>query len=428
LTLSALITWEVRNGGSDNNGGGFKAGASGTDRSLQDAAQATLSAASVIHSTTTQINVAVGDFTVSAADVGNVLQVTGGTATAGFYEITAVDVPNNRWTVDRSVGTAGQTVVGRMGGAFASPGKAAGIHVSDGAAIFIKYHASAYVLSTTTPNVAGGPINWPNFIGNRKVIGYDTTRTLANTDANRPTVQVPAAGVTSIVMLGVTGGSARGNVFRNLIADGQSKTSINGFTGTERGLFERCKAMNCTNGGFTGDVAINCEATGCSSVAAFNTNVACIDCVAHDNTVTGFSSTSPICVNCIADTNTGASSDGFSDSTGGTTYVGCTAYNNGRDGFNNTNAGGFTGGTRTWNCISYLNGRYGYNNSNNWHSNHAAGSNTSGNQNGTANELTTIVALSAAPFEDAANGDFNINDTAGGGTLLRAVTYTIPPG
>jgi hypothetical protein len=88
LTLSALITWEVRNGGSDNNGGGFKAGASGTDRSLQDAAQATLSAASVIHSTTTQINVAVGDFTVSAADVGNVLQVTGGTATAGFYEIT----------------------------------------------------------------------------------------------------------------------------------------------------------------------------------------------------------------------------------------------------------------------------------------------------------------------------------------------------
>ena len=36
------------------------------------------------------------------------------------------------------------------------------------------------------------------------------------------------------------------------------------------------------------------------------------------------------------------------------------------------------------------------------------------------------ITLTADPFVDAANGDFNINDTAGGGAALRAVTRTIP--
>src|SRR5678815_3698011 len=105
MALNAAIVWEVRTTGSDNNGGGFKTGATGTDHTLQDAAFATLTTASKVHSTTTQINVAVGDYTVAAGDVGNVLQITGGTATAGFYEITVVDTANNRWTLDRSAGT-----------------------------------------------------------------------------------------------------------------------------------------------------------------------------------------------------------------------------------------------------------------------------------------------------------------------------------
>jgi hypothetical protein len=419
MALSALTLWEVRNGGNDTNGGGFVPGASGTDWSLQDAAQ--YSVTDAVTNGTTTITSATANFGTDV--VGNILYVQGGTGSiaAGWYQIIS-RTNSTTIVVDRSTGlTAGTGATLKIGGAFATPGQAAALHVTDGAAIYIKYHASAYVFSTTTPNVAGGPINWPNFTNNRKVIGYDSTRTLANTDANRPTIQVPGAGVTTIVMLGVTGGSARGNVFRNLIADGQSKTSINGFTGTERGLFERCKAMNCTNGGFTSDVAINCEATGCSSVAAFNA-ITSINCVAHDNTVTGFSS-NPYCINCISDTNTGASSDGFSDSSSGTSYIGCVAYNNGRDGFLTANAGSFVGGTRTWNCISYGNGRYGYNNANNWHSNHAAGSNTSGNQNGTANELTTIVSLSGDPFTNAAAGDFSLDNTSGEGAACRAAGH-----
>ena len=120
MALASALVWEVRTSGADTNGGGFKTGASGTDRSQQDGAFATLSVLSTVHTTTTQINVSLVDYTVVAGDVGNVLQVTGGSATAGFYEITAVDVPNNRWTMDRSVGTAAQTVIGVMGGALAT--------------------------------------------------------------------------------------------------------------------------------------------------------------------------------------------------------------------------------------------------------------------------------------------------------------------
>ena len=78
MVLSNAIVREVPSCRSDSNGGGFKAGATGKNRSQQTAALPTLSASSVIHSTNTQINVAVGDFTVSAADFGNVLQVTAG--------------------------------------------------------------------------------------------------------------------------------------------------------------------------------------------------------------------------------------------------------------------------------------------------------------------------------------------------------------
>ena len=121
MALSAPIVFEIRPGaGSSGNGGGFDVTATGIDRSQQDAAFATLSTLSTVHSTTTQINVSELDHNVTGADVGNILQVTGGSATPGPYLILAADAGNNRWTMDRSVGTFLQTVVGGMGGAKAS--------------------------------------------------------------------------------------------------------------------------------------------------------------------------------------------------------------------------------------------------------------------------------------------------------------------
>jgi hypothetical protein len=182
MALHANIEWEIRTAGNNDNGGGFKVGATGVDRCQQDAAHAVLTTASTVHSTTTQINVDAGDYTVSTQDVGNIIQITGGTATAGFYEITAVDTGNNRWTLDRSAGSSGQTVVGRMGGALAHPQTigsviVAGntIHIKSGT--YLKVGSNSYVLQSTVQGGSGTPINW---------IGYNTTRRDRPIGNNRP--------------------------------------------------------------------------------------------------------------------------------------------------------------------------------------------------------------------------------------------------
>jgi hypothetical protein len=51
--------------------------------------------------------------------------------------------------------------------------------------------------------------------------------------------------------------------------------------------------------------------------------------------------------------------------------------------------------------------------------------NTSGETTGVTVE-TNKITLTADPFVNAAAGDFNINDTAGGGTVLRAATVVLP--
>ena len=55
----------------------------------------------------------------------------------------------------------------------------------------------------------------------------------------------------------------------------------------------------------------------------------------------------------------------------------------------------------------------------------ADGNNTSGETSGIASGDNDIT-LTADPFVDASSDDFNINDTAGGGALLRAATVTMP--
>lgn len=57
-------------------------------------------------------------------------------------------------------------------------------------------------------------------------------------------------------------------------------------------------------------------------------------------------------------------------------------------------------------------------------SRNAFGSNTSGNVN-VSNVSRNEVTLTADPFTDAANGDFSLNDVAGGGAALKAATLTI---
>jgi hypothetical protein len=431
VALSASTIWEVRHGGNDDNGGGFNGSGSspGTDYSQQDAAQVVIDGATIsatVHTTTTQITL-VGH-TVTAADNRNHVNITGGTATAGTYEITAVDIVNNRWTLDRSAGSSTQTVVGRMGGARAGLGSLGAVAVP-GNVVYVKYDATPTEITVTTSNANGGPVSWAN-AGQAApifVIGYDSDRSVLNTDANRPTIKVANSGVSSISMFtSAAFGTAHA---RNLILDGNSKTSITGFTGNQGNFCYNCKAINCTTAGFgTLMSAVRCRAESCGF--GFNGVVfGATGCYAKSCTLAGFVGIARFC---IAD----SCQVGFQGSQ--VFQVNCIAYNSTTHGFT---VDFVRGGTVHINCVAYRSGTYGFVESVSQSGgaillNCASGKHTSGSINGYSNNTSLqrlgFVTLTATdndgPFNDPTNGDFSLDDVAnggstGGGAALRAAGF-----
>ena len=406
MALNAAVIWEVRSTGNDLNGGGFKVGAAGTDYSQQNNAQK--SGADLTMHATTNTKVSPVAAKVAAADVGNLIYIASGTNwTAGFYEITAQDGGDpGYWTLDRSPNAAGDANLGtyKMGGGLASPGLVSAAAVGSNIA-FIKY--GSYSITSATPSIAGGCIaGWSYGL----VCGYDTTRTVSNQDANRPTLTL-AAEVSSATMVAVSS--------RRLILDGAGNTSSRGCSA----LVEGCSGSNFTNSAFN-SWAFNCHATGCSAVVAFaSLAVGCtatgnsiasfgsysFHCLAWANTATPFySSSAPACIYCSAYGNTGATTDGFYTlSSSGSIFLGCISEANGRYGFH----GGATSYKQHYaiNCAHY--------------------NNTSVGVYGVAVEIGTIT-LTGSPFVDAVNANFALNNTAGAGAACRAAGYpaTFPLG
>lgn len=414
MALSANTVLEVRLTGDDTNGGGFVTGASGTDRSQQDAAHCVLTTASVVHSTTTQITVSGSDYTVTAADVGNLLQIAGGTATAGVYQITAADTTNNRWTLDRSAGTAGQTAPGKMGGALFSPGRAGAIATVSGIIVYIKYNASPYLITTASTNVASG---CPSPISGTYWAGYDTNRSLwAWPVQNRPTIQLNVGTATMFGNLNAEYHT------QHLILDANSQASSK--CSETSGIWYYVWAKNATLLGIKNNSAFGraylCEVSGCAATP-LNCAFAAF-CVAHDNTLTVFSNLGAIqcthVVNCLSYNN---NCSGFHNAVNA---INCLAYGNGQHGMTSVNIPslfincisegntlfGFatnTGSANLINCASYNNGsgRYGT----------TSGGRLFSDVNG--------VAGSASFFNNAAGLDFTLNDVAGAGALLRGAGF-----
>jgi hypothetical protein len=114
LALPQDVVWELRSTGTEAAGGGYAAslaGASSTDFSQQDAVA--LSVSDGVGTGTTNLSSVTGGFLSS--HVGNIIRISGGTLTAGFYAITA-RVDTNNVTLDRTPGTGtGSTVA--VGGA-----------------------------------------------------------------------------------------------------------------------------------------------------------------------------------------------------------------------------------------------------------------------------------------------------------------------
>lgn len=413
LTTSTTV-WEVRTAGSDLNGGGFNTAAAGTDRSQSDTPFVTIDGVTItatVAATTTDLTLT--GYTAVAADVGNLVNISGGTATAGVYEIKSLP-GGNAWRLDRAAGTAGQTATGRMGGANATPGWVAG-KVVDANIVWIK--AGTYAITSTTANIAGGRVSAPRGTW----IGYQTTR---NDFGTAPVLQ--ASGINTFTLFTSAGNEL---IVANLTCDGALQAATRGWSFGNRCFIFRCSAINCTNNGFSGGTSsgtevVECVATGCTTQPAFDlsngTESVMHACRASGNTVTGFLVGQATCVRCASYANTGATSHGFSVNRG--IAINCVAYGNGGDGF--TTPGG--AGNEYINCAAEANTGVGFRASvagvaasGEVRINCAATLNTAGPTNGSFRLDLGFITGAASFFIDPATGNFALNNLATGGFLLK---------
>lgn len=227
-------------------------------------------------------------------------------------------------------------------------------------------------------------------------------------------------------------------VFQNNGASGSAAGLL--LSGT-RNFVKGCVVNSVRGTGFsvTGtNTVVECEAYGCnqsngSGNGGFATTEEAyfVRCVSHDNSgsnsagfVCSNISTEPLVfINCIADTNGG---DGFisTGSAGKIGLIGCVAYNNTGDGIDISSMTG-TANLLMENCVLASNGGYGVTQTGTTLevislTNCAFYSNTSGQTNAiNASFIAGSVTLTGDPFTDAANGDFDLNDTAGAGADCR---------
>lgn len=410
MALSASIVWEIRQGGSDTNGGGFKAGASGTDWTLQNSAQYTLSNGSA-----TTGNATINTVSASSDMVGNVARVSGGTGSiaAGWYEIISA-VAGTSITLDRSTGLVTGTGVNiTIGGAFGTPGVLSsatggvGSVLVGGQKAWVKYSATPYNCSSTTAG-PGGPCSIPTSIY-FTVEGYDAAR--GDRTGNRPVYRwsVAAGGAYTFV---AAGGSKQ--VFANLAADSNGNSASGFNVAVTRLLAVDCAAVGCSTGfSFsTGSSARGCLATSCTNgFSASGVGVARY-CTAV-NCTTGFNGigTAYKCLSYAAGATSGT---GFSTNTAASSLDQCTAENH--------TSGFAISGIQTdlANCLA-TNCTTGYTVASNSSTLvHCAYYNCTTPVSGTPMANVGAISLSVDPYVSRGDADFRPNATEGGGAALRA--------
>lgn len=438
----AATQWECRTTGSNNNGGGYSSG--GIDYSQQNSPQLTVTDAAATG--TTNLSSATGGFTSNM--VGNVVNVVG----QGRRTITAF-VDTNNVTCNAAWGTfSGATA--NVGGALLDVETAL---ANTGAAIagnIVWIQNGTYTLTTTRNILADGSATNPI-----EVIGYNGSRTRTDlTEANMP---VFTSATNSVAIFSTN--AASNLVFRNIKVTHTAATRGNGWVNvtaqSSNLLWVNCITDGCLSGFIntgTGSATavvssewVDCTARNCTgtgiSAGGFVDNLTTLhsntwrNCYAHDNAGVGFrgvgvTGTGLTFIGCIADTNTQSGFlDGATTAAFGTKWINCTSYGNTQHGFRSEST---TGGAIAYagpvNCIAYGNSQRGYscattamlNNGNSLLGarNNAAGANTAGNYENWATPEGAIT-LTADPFTDAANGDFSLNSTSGGGAALREAAF-----
>ena len=425
--LPAGVNWELRTTGNDVNGGGFVAGASGTDFSQQNAAQQAYTDL-VIGGTTTQLTSIAHPFGATA--VGNIINITGGTGcTTGRYQV--VSVVTVTATMDRSVGTAASTCTGNLGGGLATFATAITSLVT-GNTVWVQAgtYTQTVVQTITHPSV------WE---------GYQTT----HGDFGTPPLITTATNSTVLIQLSTTTVAQMAVGFINMNFSNTAATRAAGFQGTNTSQIQ-LQMNGCVLDGFSPGInnanqlifnvtLVNVEIKNTTILAGIVWRLAgvlsCHGCWIHNSVGAGIeigSSNANIdIVNSIFSAN---GQSGVSGNLGGVayklTFVNSVSANNTGSGiidgyatdvstfatvisnsiiYGNTLFGVDTGATANPVSISGKNNAYGANNSGNF----------------TANMLFPgspgDITLTASPFTSAT--DFSLNSTAGGGVLLKALGW-----
>lgn len=346
----------------------------------------------------------------AAQQVGNTLIIASGTNfTAGRYVIASVaaGVATVQGAANITTG-AGVSGVGGLGGCAKTPGSV-GANFGSGNVAFV-VSGTTYSISSSSNNVANGVVNntatgfW---------IGWATNRCLNNTDA-APTLQYTVSSVTMF--------NDRSNHY-NLIIDGNSQTTSSACTG---GVYDSCTFKNMTAAS-TPDAFSRVLITGCSAAQLGSGQNASYS-EAYGNTATPFLGP---CTKCLSYLNTGATTDGFSVPTSDALLSECTAWNNGRHGFLFASNGRGQGLIR---CHSEGHAAgYGYEPNGNVVSLTLCSdyNNASGRVHivaGTPTQQVGAITLTGTAFNNSAGNDLSLNNTAGGGAMIRGQAGAFPRG
>jgi hypothetical protein len=261
-------------------------------------------------------------------------------------------------------------------------------------------------------------------------------------DGGRATIDGGTTGASFVLLNTSVAVVGWGNlIFQNNGSTGSASlfTSNQGRQLIERCLFQGSRGFGIDCSGGAGSVLIDCEITGnnlsntASTAGARFAGYTVINSNFHDNTgsntagAIASAATGSAFIGCVFDTNGAA---GFQSAANGThQFVNCVFYNNAGSGLNISNSNTTTVAR---NCVFDSNGGHGLNaNGFVFNTYSAFRNNTSGPTNVAASSTAYVeeglITLSASPFTDPANGDFSLNNTAGGGAALRGLGYgTLP--
>lgn len=427
MAIASTCVWELRTTGASTNGGGYTTG--GTDYSQQDTAQ--LSLTDVVANGTTTLTSSTGSFT--SAMVGNIIYLQGGTGAlaATRREITGFTNANTI-TVDATVAT-GTGITGNVGGALLTFADASGSVVA-GNTVYVK--SGTYTITSAISmlsNTASGNFTQTTFVG------YDTDRSLWNLD----TKPLLTTATNSVALF--SGTASLNVVFRNISFSSTAVTKttmLTNATSASSAFFYECRFEGFTSISPNSTSAANQYNPYCVRCEFYNMTIAAIQkgnsgnidayycffdtCVVglkHDSTGGIVSSYGNVFVN-----NTTAGIDLTRATTSQPQIVvrDCTFEGNGEGIYFRGNSGinpqsididnnifyGNTRGIRVANAITVNNARFISYRTN------AFGSNSSGDHTNFPTGYDEIT-LSADPFVNAAGGDYSLNNTAGGGALLR---------